>query len=66
MDVFEFPFGLMTFFGFVMVLPPWMWFLSSYPPAQQLSLPSTFLAGIVLPATLLLAAGSWLEGGARG
>lgn len=66
MDVFEFPFALMAFFGFVLVLPPWMWFLSSYGPAQQLSLPSTFLAGIVLPATIVLALTSWAEGGARG
>jgi len=65
MDVFELPFALLTFLGFVMVLPAWIWFLDSYPPSQQLSLPATFLAGVVLPATILLSIASWLEGGAR-
>ena len=65
MDVFEFPFALLAFLGFVAVVPPWMWFISQYPSVSNLSLPSTFLVNLVLPATILLGIASWLEGGSR-
>lgn len=65
MDVFEFPFALLAFFGFVLVVPPWVWFISQYPSVSNLSLPSQFLVNLLLPATILLALASWLEGGSR-
>jgi len=66
MDVFELPFGLMTFLGFVLVMPPWMWLLSQYPPTSQLSLSGQFLANLILPCIAALTIASWAEGGARG
>jgi uncharacterized membrane-anchored protein YitT (DUF2179 family) len=65
MDVFEFPFSLMTFFAFVAITPAWMWFVSSFPPATNLSIPSRFVVNLILPALAALALGSWIEGGAR-
>lgn len=63
MNVFELPFALLAFLGFVALVPAWMWFLATYPPAQNLSIESQFLANLVLPATLVLFISSWLEGG---
>jgi hypothetical protein len=65
MDVFEFPFALLAFLGFVLVTPAWMYFVSQYPSVSQLSLPSQFLVNMVLPVTASLFLASWLEGGAR-
>jgi len=65
MDVFEFPFALMAFLGFVAIVPPWMWFISQYPSVQNLSLPSQFLINMLLPALVLLGLASWIEGGSR-
>jgi len=65
MDVFEFPFAIMAFLGFVLVIPPWMWFISSYPSVSTLSLPSQFLINMLLPALVLLGLASWIEGGSR-
>ena len=63
MNVFELPFALLAFLGFVALVPPWMWFLSTFPPAQTLSMEGRLLANIVLPATVMLALASWMEGG---
>ena len=65
MDVFEMPFALLTFMSFVAITPAWMWFISSYPPAQNLRLASTFIVNLTFPALSALALASWLEGGAR-
>jgi hypothetical protein len=65
MDVFDFPFALLTFLALVAVVPPWVWFVNNYGPTASLSLPSQFLAALILPATILLALTSWVEGGAR-
>jgi len=62
-NAFELPFALIAFLGFVAIVPAWMWFLSTYPPAQSLSMESRLLANLVLPATVMLMLASWLEGG---
>lgn len=66
MDVFEFPFALMSFFGLVAVVPAWVWFINQYPSVSNLSLPSQFLVNLILPAMIVLGLASWIEGGARG
>jgi hypothetical protein len=62
-NVFELPFALIAFLGFVALVPAWMWFLATFPPAQNLSAESRLLANFVLPATVMLTLASWLEGG---
>lgn len=59
------PFALMTFLALVAIVPPWVWFVNSYPSVSSLSLPSQFLLNMLLPALVLLGLASWVEGGSR-
>jgi hypothetical protein len=58
-SVFRIPFALLAFLGFVMVLPPWMWFVGTYAP--ELDPASAFLARLVLPASVSILGASWLQ-----
>jgi hypothetical protein len=58
---YRFPLALFAFLGFVAVIPAWSWFMSTY--TADLPTETTFLAGLVLPATLALFLASWLQGG---
>lgn len=61
MNPFKFPFALVGFLAFVMVLPPWMWFLNNYPSVSQLSTEARFLANLILPALLALFVAGWVQ-----
>lgn len=61
MNAYTFPFALFAFFGFVAIVPAWMFFLNGYPPASELPLETRFLATMVLPATVSLYLASWLQ-----
>ena len=61
MTPLRFPFALLGLFGFVMVLPPWNWFVDAY--ATGLPLHVEFLVRLLLPATLTLFVTSWLDRG---
>jgi hypothetical protein len=62
-NVFKLPFALLTFLGFVAMVPIWMWFVNSHPNGSSLPIEAQFLAGLVLPATVALFTASWLGGG---
>lgn len=59
MNPFKFPFALLMVFGFVMVVPAWMFFVDAH--ATNLTSEGQFLAQLVLPAALVLAGASWLQ-----
>lgn len=59
MNPYKFPFALIAFLGFVLVLPPWMWFIESYP--TKLSTEGRFMAELILPALVLLFLASWVQ-----
>ncbi len=61
MDAFNFPFALFAFFGFVAIVPVWMFFLNGYPAAAKLPLEARFIATMVLPATATLWLASWIQ-----
>jgi hypothetical protein len=61
MDAFKFPFALFAFFGFVAIVPAWMFFLNGYSPASDLRPTDRFLATMVLPALASLFLASWLQ-----
>lgn len=61
MNPYKMPFALVGFLGFVMVVPPWMWFLDNYPAVSQLSTTERFLANLILPALLLLFIAGWVQ-----
>lgn len=63
MNVFELPFAFLAFLGMVMVMPAWIWFTTTFDPVSSLSIESTLLMHLVLPATAMLLLASWLEGG---
>lgn len=63
MSPYRFPFAIFGFFTFVAVVPAWLWFLRSHPSEANLPIEVQFLASMVLPATLLLFIGSWLQPG---
>lgn len=52
-------YALITFLGFVAIVPAWVWWVNNNVAA--LSLEATFLATFVLPATILLYLASWLQ-----
>jgi len=60
-DPFRFPFALLAFAGFVMVLPVWNYFVGAY--AGGLPFEVAFLVRLVLPATATLFVASWVDGG---
>lgn len=60
MNAYEVPFVLLALFAFAAIIPVWMWALSS-PYAGSLGLPSTFLAGMVLPVMAMLFIASWFN-----
>lgn len=55
----ELPLALFAFFGFVGVVPVWMWYISNY--SDGLPTEVQFLAQLVLPATVALFLGSWIQ-----
>lgn len=59
MNPYKFFFALIAFFGFVMVVPPWMWVLDNW--AGPLSTEGYFMATLVLPAAVVLYLASWLQ-----
>lgn len=61
MNPFKFPFALMGFLGFVLVVPAWIWFIQEYGPAAQLTTEGQFLATLILPGTVILFLVSWLQ-----
>jgi hypothetical protein len=61
MNVWYFPFALIGFMGFVMVMPGWMHFLGTH--SGNLSTEGQFLISLVLPATVLLYIVSWIQPG---
>jgi hypothetical protein len=63
MNPFDFPFALLAFFGFVAIMPVWMYFVSSYPAFESMPVEARFVAQLVLPATVGLTIASWLQGG---
>lgn len=63
MNAFEFPFALLAFLGFVMVVPAWMYFTFQHPALDSLSIEAQFIAQMVPPATVAIALASWLEPG---
>jgi len=63
MNVFELPFALLAFLGFVAVVPAWVWFTTQYPPVHSLSTASQFLVHLSLPASAALLLASWVGGG---
>lgn len=63
MNPFEFPFALLAFFGFVLVMPAWMWFTTQHPAVSNLQIEARFMVQLVLPATVALALASWLQPG---
>lgn len=60
MTPIRFWFAVMTLIGFVIVTPAWMYFTS---PAATGGLPREvqFLVALVLPLSLMLTLGSWLQ-----
>lgn len=63
MNPFDFPFALIGFLGFVMLMPAWIWFTTQHPSVSDLQIEAQFLVALVLPATLALFLASWLQGG---
>jgi len=61
MSPYSFPLALFAFFGFVAIIPVWMWFLNDRLPGLPLEF--QFIAGLVLPAMLLVFLGSWMQPG---
>lgn len=59
MNPYRFPLALFAFLGIAMVVQPWMWFLDEFP--TTLTTEASFLATMVLPATILLFLVSWLQ-----
>lgn len=59
MNPLEVPLALFAFFGFVAVVPVWMWFVSNY--SSSLPPEATFLAQLTLPATVMLFLASWFQ-----
>lgn len=60
MDVWDFPFALLGFLGFVAFMPAWMFFVYRYEPAV-LTAESHFLAQLVLPAAVILFIVGWVQ-----
>lgn len=63
MNPFEFPFALFAFFGFVLVVPPWIWFTTQHPAVTDLQMEAQFLVQLVLPATAALFIASRVQPG---
>ena len=61
MNALNLPFALFAFFGFVAVVPPWMYFVGEY--GDGLPAEARFLAQLVLPATVALFIVSWINPG---
>ena len=59
MTPIRFWFAILTLIGFVIVTPAWLYFAG--PAATSLPRETQFLVGLVLPLSLLLTMGSWLE-----
>jgi hypothetical protein len=60
---FDFPFALLAFFGFVLVVPPWMWFTTQHPAVSDLQIEAQFMVQLVLPALAALTIASWVQPG---
>lgn len=63
MNVFDFPFALFAFLGFVAVVPAWVWFVTQHSGAAALQLEAQFLVALALPATAGLFLAGWLQPG---
>lgn len=61
MNAFQLPFAIMAFLGFVLVVPAWGWFVGSH--TAPLSMEASFLATLILPATVAITVASWLQTG---
>jgi hypothetical protein len=59
MNPYRFPLALFGFLAFVALVPAWSWFVAQF--ANPLSTETSFLAGLVLPATLALFIASWIQ-----
>lgn len=59
MNPIKLPLALFGFFGFVAVVPVWIYFVQQY--SGNLSPESQFISQLVLPATVLLFLASWLQ-----
>jgi hypothetical protein len=47
--------------AFVALMPAWTWFVSEWSHVSMLSTEETFLAGIILPATVAMFIASWVQ-----
>lgn len=61
MQWYELPFALLAFLAVVAVTPVWVWFAWESSFAAALTTEARFLAGLALPAMLLLMLASWVE-----
>lgn len=60
MDIWDFPFALIAFFGFVAFVPAWVFFVYEYPAAQLMA-ETHFIAQLVLPTALVLFILGWIQ-----
>lgn len=55
--------ALFGFLTFVVLMPPWIWFVTSHPSTSALQIEAQFLASLALPATVVLFIVSWVQPG---